>query len=114
MLVTYTYATHINVSNACVRIFIYQLECVHRQDGVRGLYSGVGAVVIGAIPGHAIHFATYEAVKDKLGGSHTSSGQGNSDWRHTAAGACTWPRVLASSSNVVPCFARCDKHTDGV
>jgi hypothetical protein len=61
----------------------------NRQDGVRGLYSGVGAVVIGAIPGHAIHFATYEAVKDKLGGSHTSSGQGNSDFRHAAAGQNT-------------------------
>ncbi len=74
---------------------------VDRQDGVRGLYSGVGAVVIGAIPGHAIHFATYEAVKDKLGGSHTTSGQGNSDFRHAAAGSCiSHVRALITSLSV--------------
>ena len=30
------------------------------QEGVRGLYRGVSAVVVGAIPGHALHFMVYE------------------------------------------------------
>jgi len=61
------------------------LNSVLKEEGVRGLYRGVGAVVLGAIPGHAIHFATYEAVKRWLGGSHTASGKDNSGWRNVVA-----------------------------
>jgi len=63
------------------------LSQVLEAEGVRGLYRGVGAVVLGAIPGHAIHFATYEAVKSRLGGSHTGKQNANSEWRQGAADA---------------------------
>jgi len=39
---------------------------IMKQDGVRGLYSGMSAVIVGAIPSHGLYFATYEAVKKNL------------------------------------------------
>ena len=39
-----------------------------QQQGVLRLYRGVTAVVIGAIPSHAINYATYEWAKHQLGG----------------------------------------------
>eukprot|EP00198_Chlamydomonas_reinhardtii_P009992 XP_001699329.1 predicted protein [Chlamydomonas reinhardtii] len=42
---------------------------VLQQDGVAGLYRGVGAVAAGAGPAHALHFAVYEAAKEALGGN---------------------------------------------
>jgi len=37
------------------------------RHGVRGLFRGVSAVVSGAAPAHALHFATYEFVRVQLG-----------------------------------------------
>ncbi len=42
---------------------------IAREEGVRRLYRGFPAVVTGAIPSHAVHFATYENLKHRLGGN---------------------------------------------
>ena len=39
-----------------------------RQQGVLRLYRGVTAVVIGAIPSHAVNYASYEFFKQQFGG----------------------------------------------
>ena len=39
-----------------------------REQGVLRLYRGVTAVVVGAIPSHAVNYAVYELFKQKLGG----------------------------------------------
>ncbi|KAF8055036.1 SPAC8C9.12c [Scenedesmus sp. PABB004] len=48
---------------------INALRAVLRREGVAGLYRGVGAVAAGAGPAHALHFAVYEAAKERLGGN---------------------------------------------
>ena len=55
------------------------LNIIMKTEGVAGLYRGVGAVVLGAIPGHAVHFGVYEAAKQSFGGSGTNSGKELSD-----------------------------------
>lgn len=40
---------------------------ITRTEGMFRLYRGVGAILAGAIPSHAIYFATYETCKEKLG-----------------------------------------------
>ncbi|MEW5320102.1 MAG: hypothetical protein WDW38_011201 [Sanguina aurantia] len=45
------------------------LEKAFRREGLRGLYKGVGAVLVGAGPAHAMHFAVYELAKESLGGN---------------------------------------------
>jgi len=40
---------------------------VYKQEGIKRLYSGVTAAVGGAIPAHAVHFATYEFCKRLFG-----------------------------------------------
>jgi solute carrier family 25 iron transporter 28/37 len=45
------------------------LPHIVRTEGVRRLYRGVSAVAVGAIPSHALYFATYEKLKDALGGN---------------------------------------------
>mmetsp|Transcript_19636 Transcript_19636/g.35402 ORF Transcript_19636/g.35402 Transcript_19636/m.35402 type:complete len:298 (-) Transcript_19636:173-1066(-) len=44
-------------------------SAVIKADGFMGLYRGAGTVALGAGPAHALHFAVYEVVKEKLGGS---------------------------------------------
>ncbi len=38
-------------------------------EGGRALWRGVSSVILGAGPAHALHFGTYEAVKDMTGGN---------------------------------------------
>ncbi|KAI5814867.1 mitochondrial carrier domain-containing protein [Pyronema omphalodes] len=42
---------------------------ISSTEGIRSLWRGIGSVVLGAGPAHAVYFATYEAVKHKLGGN---------------------------------------------
>jgi solute carrier family 25 iron transporter 28/37 len=42
-----------------------------REEGVFRLYRGFSATVAGAIPSHAVHFATYENLKHRLGGNES-------------------------------------------
>jgi hypothetical protein len=54
-------AVYSGISNAMVTIT--------RVEGFRTLWRGVSSVVVGAGPAHAVYFATYEAVKNAMGGN---------------------------------------------
>ncbi len=46
--------------------------CAHqilRAEKFSRLYRGMGAVIVGAVPSHAVSFSTYEFVKQSLGGN---------------------------------------------
>lgn len=49
-----------------------------REEGVRGLYRGFGAVIVGGTPGTCLYLTTYEAAKgalaDRNGGGGTDGG----------------------------------------
>ena len=47
---------------------VHTARSIIEQQGVLRLYRGVTAVVIGAIPSHAVNYATYEYAKHQLGG----------------------------------------------
>ena len=53
--------TYANLFSAAVTIA--------KSEGVSRLYRGISAVACIAIPSHAMYFATYEVVKDFLGGN---------------------------------------------
>lgn len=44
------------------------LARIPREEGVRRLYRGFNATVAGAIPSHAVHYATYEHIRHRAGG----------------------------------------------
>jgi len=54
------------------------------RHGLTGLFRGVSAVAAGAAPAHALHFATYEFAKARLGGLK----EGHHPLVNAAAGAC--------------------------
>ncbi|TFY56031.1 hypothetical protein EVG20_g9093 [Dentipellis fragilis] len=54
-------AVYTGIGNAVTRI--------SSTEGLRVLWRGVSSVILGAGPAHAVHFGTYEAVKDILGGN---------------------------------------------
>lgn len=54
-------AVYSNMSDAFTRI--------SSAEGSRRLWRGVGAVVLGAGPAHALYFGTYEAAKELAGGN---------------------------------------------
>ncbi|KAI9894210.1 MAG: Fe(2+) transporter [Vezdaea aestivalis] len=45
---------------------------VRAQEGIRTLWKGMSSVVVGAGPAHAVYFATYEVVKQAMGGNDRS------------------------------------------
>ncbi|KAI9685365.1 MAG: asparaginyl-tRNA synthetase [Bathelium mastoideum] len=45
------------------------ISTIYRVEGTRTLWRGVSSVVVGAGPAHAVYFATYEAVKQAMGGN---------------------------------------------
>jgi len=49
---------------------------ISSTEGVRVLWRGVSSVIMGAGPAHAVHFGTYEAVKEVTGGNR----EGNANW----------------------------------
>ena len=55
------------ISNAMITIT--------RVEGFRTLWRGVSSVVLGAGPAHAVYFATYEAVKNAMGGNEGGTQQ---------------------------------------
>jgi Mitochondrial carrier protein len=67
-------AVYSGISNAMVTI--------SRVEGFRTLWRGVSSVVVGAGPAHAVYFATYESVKQAMGGN----AGGNSEHHPLAAG----------------------------
>jgi hypothetical protein len=54
-------AMYTGIGNAFTRI--------SSTEGVRALWRGVSSVIVGAGPAHAVHFGTYEAVKELTGGN---------------------------------------------
>jgi solute carrier family 25 iron transporter 28/37 len=46
--------------------FCFQIRA---EEGLLRLYRGITAIVMGAIPSHAIHYATYEHLKNAMGGN---------------------------------------------
>lgn len=67
----------------------------------RNLWRGVNSVLLGAGPAHALHFATYEYVKEKLGADEE---QGNHTLSFAAAGACA---TLAHDTLMTPFDGKC-------
>jgi len=43
---------------------------ISAQEGAKRLWRGVGSVILGAGPAHAVYFGTYEAVKHATGGNN--------------------------------------------
>ncbi|KAI0091693.1 mitochondrial carrier [Irpex rosettiformis] len=54
-------AVYTGIGNAFTRI--------SSTEGIRALWRGVSSVIMGAGPAHAVHFGTYEAVKEFAGGN---------------------------------------------
>lgn len=45
------------------------LVTISRAEGIRSLWRGMSTMVAGAGPAHALYFASYEVVKQALGGN---------------------------------------------
>jgi solute carrier family 25 (mitochondrial iron transporter), member 28/37 len=58
-------AVYTGIGNAFTRI--------SSTEGVRVLWRGVSSVIMGAGPAHAVHFGTYEAIKELTGGNREGS-----------------------------------------
>lgn len=54
-------AVYTGIGNAFTRI--------SSTEGMRALWRGVSSVILGAGPAHAVHFGTYEAMKELAGGN---------------------------------------------
>ncbi|KAK7686406.1 hypothetical protein QCA50_010630 [Cerrena zonata] len=54
-------AVYTGIGNAFTRI--------SSTEGMRALWRGVSSVIMGAGPAHAVHFGTYEAIKEFTGGN---------------------------------------------
>ncbi|KAA1468822.1 mitochondrial carrier [Dentipellis sp. KUC8613] len=82
-------AVYTGIGNAVTRI--------SSTEGLRVLWRGVSSVILGAGPAHAVHFGTYEAVKDVLGGNREDK---TNQWLATsAAGAAA---TIASDALMNP------------
>ncbi|KAI9797242.1 MAG: Fe(2+) transporter [Candelina submexicana] len=81
-------AVYTGISNAARQI--------SSTEGILSLWRGISSVVIGAGPAHAVYFATYEAVKQAMGGN-----KGNEHHPLAAAtsGACA---TIASDALMNP------------
>lgn len=71
------------------------LRAARAEGGFVRLWRGWSAVGIGAGPAHAVHFATYECVKKRLGGAQP----GHSPLATAAGGACA---TIAADAVMVP------------
>ncbi|KAF8584021.1 mitochondrial carrier [Ramaria rubella] len=71
-------AVYSGIGNAFTRI--------SSTEGMRALWRGVSSVIVGAGPAHAVHFGTYEAVKELAGGNQ---GEGSHFMATAIAGAAS-------------------------
>lgn len=46
---------------------------ISSTEGMRALWRGVSSVIMGAGPAHAVHFGTYEAVKELTGANEAGN-----------------------------------------
>lgn len=72
-------AVYTGIGNAFTRI--------SATEGARALWRGVSSVILGAGPAHAVHFGTYEAIKEFAGGNVEGSS-------HQWIATCESPRVV--------------------
>jgi solute carrier family 25 iron transporter 28/37 len=49
------------------------LTRISSTEGARALWRGVGSVILGAGPAHAVHFGAYEMIKELVGGNREGS-----------------------------------------
>lgn len=71
-------------------------QTITRVEGARSLWRGVNSVVIGAGPAHAVYFATYEVVKENMGGNSTDN---HTPLAAATSGACA---TIASDALMNP------------
>ncbi|KAF8478257.1 mitochondrial carrier domain-containing protein [Gautieria morchelliformis] len=81
-------AVYSGIGNAFTRI--------SSTEGMRALWRGVSSVIVGAGPAHAVHFGTYEAVKELAGGNR---GDGSHFMATSIAGAAS---TIASDALMNP------------
>ncbi|KIJ55241.1 hypothetical protein M422DRAFT_219815 [Sphaerobolus stellatus SS14] len=81
-------AIYSGIGNAFTRI--------SSTEGMRALWRGVSSVIVGAGPAHAVHFGTYEAVKELAGGN---KGEGSHFFATSLAGASS---TIASDALMNP------------
>ncbi|KAG1746651.1 mitochondrial carrier domain-containing protein [Suillus paluster] len=79
-------AVYTGIGNAFTRI--------SSTEGMRALWRGVSSVILGAGPAHAVHFGTYEAMKE-LGG-------GNCCWKSMACNLYGASATIASDALMNP------------
>ncbi|KAF2658140.1 asparaginyl-tRNA synthetase [Lophiostoma macrostomum CBS 122681] len=84
-------AMYSGISNAMVTI--------SRVEGFRTLWRGLSSVVLGAGPAHAVYFASYEAVKQSLGGN-----EGANDEHHPFAAAASGAAATIASDALMNPF----------
>lgn len=71
-----------------------------RAEGFLSLWRGLSSVVLGAGPAHAVYFATYEVVKQAMGGNAS----GHHPLAAATSGACA---TIASDAFMNPFDGRC-------
>ncbi|KAF2859576.1 mitochondrial carrier [Piedraia hortae CBS 480.64] len=71
------------------------ISTISRLEGYMSLWRGLSSVVVGAGPAHAVYFATYEVVKQSLGGN----AQGHHPFAAAMSGACA---TIASDAFMNP------------
>lgn len=83
-------AVYTGVGNAFTRI--------SSTEGMRALWRGVSSVILGAGPAHAVHFGTYEAMKELIGANEVGT-----HWlatcEHIFAFAMTLPKISSIRTN---------------
>ena len=84
MLIVQTRMQIVNPSPAAVYTgMLNAVSTISTREGARTLWRGISSVALGAGPAHAVYFASYEVVKEKLGGN----GSQQSPFAAAAAGA---------------------------
>ncbi|KAH0408482.1 hypothetical protein KCU90_g21881, partial [Aureobasidium melanogenum] len=71
------------------------IATISRAEGYMSLWRGLSSVVVGAGPAHAVYFATYEVVKQQMGGNAA----GHHPLAAATSGACA---TIASDAFMNP------------
>lgn len=58
-------------------LFVVIMRRNRRQEGIPGLYRGIGAVMVASLPGSSLYFTTYEATKEFLVDRRVRAGAGD-------------------------------------
>ena len=79
------------------------LQRIFLQEGVSGIYAGLGATLVMGVPNTVLYFVSYDELISRLRNSHShnnndryGNGQEGATWMPAVAGACA--RLVASLS----------------